>query len=166
MTVPFSRFLSYDKGEDGNLVVNQEQATIVRRIYKNEVRCKTPYLDEEDIKSRFITAVDILLSGGKDAIRAFEKAKAAVFDLTELTARQTELRNEMEVVSQMIQQCIRENATVTLDQADYNQRFEALSRRFEAAKKSYNEVTETIKRQAVPHGADEGFPKAPESAGR
>lgn len=112
--------------------------------YKNEVRCKTPYLDEEDIKSRFITAANILLSGRKDAIKAFEKAKSAVFDLTDLTARQTELRNEMEVISQMMQQCIRENATVALDQTDYNQRFEALSNRFETAKKAYNEVTETI----------------------
>lgn len=50
----------------------------------------------------------------------------------------------MEVISQMMQQCIRENATVALDQTDYNQRFEALSSRFETAKKAYNEVTETI----------------------
>ena len=33
VTVPFSRFLGYDKGEDGNLVVNPEQAALVRRIY-------------------------------------------------------------------------------------------------------------------------------------
>lgn len=50
----------------------------------------------------------------------------------------------MEVVSQIIQQCIRENATVALDQADYNQRFKALSRHFETAKNAYDEVTEII----------------------
>lgn len=33
VTVPFKRFLGYDRGEDGNLVVNEEQAVIVRRIY-------------------------------------------------------------------------------------------------------------------------------------
>ncbi len=32
VTVPFSRFLGYDKGEDGNLVVNLQQAALVRRI--------------------------------------------------------------------------------------------------------------------------------------
>ncbi len=31
--VPFKRFLGYDRGEDGNLVINEEQAEIVRRIY-------------------------------------------------------------------------------------------------------------------------------------
>ena len=38
VTVPFSRFLGYDRGEDGNLVINQEQAKLVRYIY-------TLYLD-------------------------------------------------------------------------------------------------------------------------
>lgn len=33
VSVPFGRFLGYDKGPDGNLVVNEEQAKIVRRIY-------------------------------------------------------------------------------------------------------------------------------------
>ncbi len=33
VSVPFGRFLGYDKGPDGNLVVNEEQARIVRRIY-------------------------------------------------------------------------------------------------------------------------------------
>ena len=31
--MPFGRFLGYDRGEDGNLVVNPEQAKLVRRIY-------------------------------------------------------------------------------------------------------------------------------------
>ena len=30
----YSTFLGYDKGEDGTLVINEEQAVIIRRIYK------------------------------------------------------------------------------------------------------------------------------------
>ena len=33
VTVPFSRFLGYDRGPDGNLMVNVEQAKLVRYIY-------------------------------------------------------------------------------------------------------------------------------------
>ena len=33
VTVPFNRFLGYDRGPDGNLVVNREQAAIVQCIY-------------------------------------------------------------------------------------------------------------------------------------
>ena len=33
VTVPFKRFLGYDCGLDGNLVVNPEQAVTIKRIY-------------------------------------------------------------------------------------------------------------------------------------
>ncbi len=34
VTVPFNNFLGYKRGEDGNLVVDEEQAKIVKRIYR------------------------------------------------------------------------------------------------------------------------------------
>ena len=43
VTVPFGRFLGYDRGEDGNLVVNEEQAEIVRRIYGLFLQGRSPY---------------------------------------------------------------------------------------------------------------------------
>ncbi|MGN0683591.1 MAG: recombinase family protein [Oscillospiraceae bacterium] len=43
VTVPFSRFLGYDRGENGSLVVNEEEAETVRRIYELFLRGETPY---------------------------------------------------------------------------------------------------------------------------
>ena len=43
VSVPFGRFLGYDRGPDGNLVVNEEQAKIVRRIYAEFLQGYTPY---------------------------------------------------------------------------------------------------------------------------
>lgn len=43
VTVPFSRFLGYDRGENGSLIVNEEEAEIVRRIYELFLRGETPY---------------------------------------------------------------------------------------------------------------------------
>ena len=43
VTVPFKRFLGYDRGEDGNLVINEEQAAVVRRIYEMFMQGSTPY---------------------------------------------------------------------------------------------------------------------------
>ena len=80
----------------------------------------------------------------EEAIKAYEKAVATVFNLTELTAKQSEYRDEMEVISQMMQQCIRENATVALDQTEYQERFNALSIRFESAKEKYTAVAAQI----------------------
>ncbi len=43
VTVPFSRFLGYDRGADGNLVLNEAQAGIVRRIFGAFLQGKSPY---------------------------------------------------------------------------------------------------------------------------
>lgn len=42
VSVAYSTFLGYDKGRDGNLVVNQEQAKIVRRIYRSFMEGMAP----------------------------------------------------------------------------------------------------------------------------
>lgn len=43
VAVPFKRFLGYDRGEDGNLVVNEEQAKIVRHIFGLYIKGYSPH---------------------------------------------------------------------------------------------------------------------------
>lgn len=43
VSVPYSNFLGYDKGPDGNLVINKEEAKIVKKIYKYFLEGNTPY---------------------------------------------------------------------------------------------------------------------------
>ena len=61
VTVPFKRFLGYDRGEDGSLVINEEQAVTVRRIYDDFLSGKTPYAIAKDL-----TAEHIPTPGGKE----------------------------------------------------------------------------------------------------
>jgi len=58
--VPFGRFLGYDRGEDGNLVINEEQAKVVRKIYGLFLQGHSPYA----IAKR-LTAEGIPTPGGK-----------------------------------------------------------------------------------------------------
>ena len=60
VTVPFKRFLGYDKGENGNLVINEKEAVIIRMIYRNFLEGLTPH----KIAS-LLTARGILSPGGK-----------------------------------------------------------------------------------------------------
>ena len=60
VTVPFKRFLGYDRGPDGNLVLNEEQAVIVRRIYSMFLQGMTPHGI-----ARALTEEGILTPGGK-----------------------------------------------------------------------------------------------------
>ena len=60
VTVPFKRFLGYDRGEDGNLVINEEQAKIVRRIYGLFLQGRSPYQI-----AKLLTAEGVPTPGGK-----------------------------------------------------------------------------------------------------
>lgn len=61
VTVPFKRFLGYDRGEDGSLVVNESQAATVRRIYADFLNGATPYAI-----AKTLTAEHIPTPGGKE----------------------------------------------------------------------------------------------------
>lgn len=60
VSVPFGRFLGYDRGENGNLVINEEQAKIVRKIYGLFLQGKSPY-----VIAKQLTAEGIPTPGGK-----------------------------------------------------------------------------------------------------
>lgn len=59
VTVPFKRFLGYDRGVDGNLVINEEQAKIVRKIYGLFLQGRSPYAI-----AKMLTAEGIPTPGG------------------------------------------------------------------------------------------------------
>lgn len=50
----------------------------------------------------------------------------------------------MNVVAEMIQQCIAENARIAQNQADYEKRYNALAERFDRAKARLDEVEDGI----------------------
>ena len=54
VTVPFGRFLGYDRGSNGELIINEEQAKTVRKIYGYFLQGRSPYqiaklLDEKKV---------------------------------------------------------------------------------------------------------------------
>lgn len=56
-TMAFSRFLGYDKGEDGNLAINEEQAKTVRLIFGLFIEGLTPYTVAKELTRRGIITV-------------------------------------------------------------------------------------------------------------
>ena len=63
-SVPYKRFLGYDRGENGELVINEEQAAIVRRIYDMFLEGYTPYSI-----AKALTEDKIPTPGGKEVWR-------------------------------------------------------------------------------------------------
>ena len=74
----------------------------------------------------------------------YAMAKDLAFDLGDLIAEQDNLQNELLVVSELMHQCINENAHIALDQADYQKRYNGLTDRFDKAKTRLEAVTGKI----------------------
>ena len=56
-SVGYSRFLGYDKGEDGNLAINEEQAKTVRLIFGLFIEGLTPCAIAKELTKRGILTV-------------------------------------------------------------------------------------------------------------
>ena len=114
------------------------------RKFDNEQHCTTPHFTEEEIQAMFVVAVNQLISQKDSIIAALETALDTAFDTTALEAELTELQGEIMVVSDLIQNCIYENAHVAIDQGEYQKRYDALSERFDRAKARFEEIEEAI----------------------
>ena len=107
-------------------------------------KCTTPHLNEEDIKKLFVKALNIFCGEKDEITAAFEEMKEAAFRTDELEEERKRLQEEMNVVAELIQQCIAENARIAQNQADYEKRYNALAERFDKAKARLDEVEDGI----------------------
>ena len=78
-----------------------------------------------------------------EVISNYEEMKEMLFGTVELESEQRQLEDELNEVAGLIEDCIKENARVALDQAEYEKRYNGLVERFDKA----NERLEEIKAQ-------------------
>ena len=133
-------------------------------------KCTTPHLDEEAIKTLFIKALNIFCRERAEITVTFEEMKETAFGTDELDREKKHLQEEMNVVAELIQQCIAENARVAQNQAEYEKRYHALAERFDRAKERLGEVEDGIvakqaQREMMQNLVDtlEGMPDAVDS---
>lgn len=111
--------------------------------YGNDEKCQTPHLTEDEIKEIFIKATNQLVDIKDEVISNYEEMKEMLFGTVELESEQRQLEDELNEVAGLIEDCIKENVRVALDQAEYEKRYNGLVERFDKA----NERLEEIKAQ-------------------
>ena len=107
-------------------------------------KCTTPHLEEETIKELFVKAVNILLAEKDEIIENFNAIKDTLFDLRPLETERSQLQEELNVVAGLVQQCIKENARIALDQKEYQKRYDGLAKRLDSVQGRLDEVSQTI----------------------
>lgn len=78
ISLAYSSFLGYDKGEDGGLVINPEQAKTVRYIFKSFLEGKTPYtISRELMDLGYKTGTGRTTWGAESVVRILRNEKYA-----------------------------------------------------------------------------------------
>ena len=108
--------------------------------FKGDHRCTTPHLYEKDIKAMFLRAFSKLMADREHILEDVHLVQATLCDCTELDAQQIALAEEMQIVGELIRQCIEENTIKVQNQAEYLERYERHTRRYEKMKKRYEAV--------------------------
>lgn len=113
--------------------------------FKGEHRCTTPHLYEHEIKSLFLRAFGKLLEEREHIIEDCRLAQSVLCDHSEIDAEMLTISEEMEIVAELIKQCIEENSIKAQSQKEYLDRYERHTRRYEILKSHYNECEKALK---------------------
>ena len=106
-------------------------------------------MTEDDIKEAFVTAFNQLVTEREEIIESTRLVRQTLCDTTALTEEKAKLQQELAVLVEMTEQCVRENARIAHNQEEYQRHYEGLVARYDAAKERFDEVTEAISTKEV-----------------
>lgn len=111
--------------------------------YKGQ-KCTTTHLREDEIKQKFIIAFNKLFDEKDEVIENCEMVARLFSDTTDLDNKKNALLQELEVVSELIQKLIDENATTAQDQDDYMVRYNNYVARYDSINKEYKALEQDV----------------------
>lgn len=112
--------------------------------YDHKAQCATPHCSEEELKGFFLSALGKLINERDDIEYAFDAIKKTVYSTDALGQELDRTQAEIDVTSEQINRCIRENAAVAMNQDEYNRRYDALNDQYEELKRRRKEIQSKI----------------------
>ncbi|MFC2338234.1 MAG: hypothetical protein ACFNUI_09620 [Negativicutes bacterium] len=101
-------------------------------------------MPEKEIKSVFVKTFNQLFDNRNEILSNIKLVQKTLCSTDELEKKQDRLAGEMQVVSEMAHNAIRENASVAQDQTEYQKRYDELTKRYEESKAAYEKTSEEI----------------------
>ena len=108
--------------------------------YIGEERCQTPNLSEENIKQRFLTAINVVYHNRESILDDCRTIQTVASDCTAIDTEITSLLQEMEVVSELTRRCVEENSRTAQDQTEFESRYNGFVTRYETASTRLQEL--------------------------
>ena len=110
------------------------------RKFKNDDRCRTPHLYEDDVKAAFIRAMNGMIEDKDDLIAEYKQIIRRLTDHAALNLEAKQQTEEVHVLTELIRRCVAENATTPQYQEVYAERYKVLKARYEVATQRLKQI--------------------------
>ncbi|WP_243404801.1 zinc ribbon domain-containing protein [Thermobrachium celere] len=127
--------------------------------YKNDKKFKTPFINEDELKNAFVEVFNGVINNKEEILKGYEEVIKDLNDTSALDDKINELDKESGEVSEMINRCIRDNATKAQNQEEYIKKYNDLVERYEDIKKAIAHVENERFERLVKKDRIEGFMK-------
>ena len=101
--------------------------------FTSKERCGTPTLAPETIQRMYLQAYNQLMGSRDELLASCEVMRQTVANCDALNAEIDALNEEIHVVAELVNQCVKENATKKQSQEEYLTKYNRLVRRYEKA---------------------------------
>lgn len=100
-------------------------------------KCQTPHLTEDEIKLTFVNAFNRIFSEREELIANIDEAVNQISNVADLETKRDDLAERMQVLVDITQNCINENARIAQDQTEYQKHYNDLVSKYESCKEKY-----------------------------
>ena len=125
--------------------------------YADGCKCKTPHINEDELKELFIKAANELFSEREEILANTKVMMEMVCETDSLDRDLQDSITELNIISEQMQIAIAENSRVALDQDEYEKRYAELTARYEKAKAKYDDIAEQIESKKAKRELFKGF---------
>ena len=119
--------------------------------YSGKEKCKTPAIRSEDIESRFVNVVNILIESKDEIISNLEKLLDKICNKKELSKEKEKLENSLTEQVEKIQELIDMNSRVAQNQEKYKKEYDAMIKTYDETKFTYEQLEIESSQQAAKH---------------
>ncbi len=117
--------------------------------FKDKTRCKTPHLTEDEIKAAYVKLANQLYADREFYITELRAILKKLGDAAELEKEKRLLDQQLGIDAKAVNDLIAQNARVAQSQTEYQERYDALVRRYEETDAKRTEVMSKIDTLAI-----------------
>ena len=112
--------------------------------FEDKKYCKTPHLTEDEIKNAFIAALNKILKIREEVITNLRDVQRSLSSTVKLEAEAERLTEEMNLIVNIVQKTIEDNALTAQNQDDYQQRYNEQVAQYKKTENELKAVQEAI----------------------